>query len=127
MRQPQIFVTQAQKFEIPKEFVARFPDFLPSTGKNGRLCGQGETRGGAALLNATPPLFCQSLFHVGKDLFFLPGYLHLRKSQRIGRSLLRAFPEVAEKQNLPPLLRQGVDYLLEGDLSRAALNEILGG
>ena len=43
--------------EIPQEFVARFPDFLPLGGKNGRLCGQGEARRGAALSNATPRIY----------------------------------------------------------------------
>jgi len=47
--------------EIPKEFVARFPDFLPLGGKNGRLCGQGEARRGAALSNATPRYFYLAL------------------------------------------------------------------
>jgi len=44
-----------QNREIPKEFVARFPDFLPLGGKNGRLCGQGEARRGVALSNCPAP------------------------------------------------------------------------
>jgi hypothetical protein len=54
MQQPQIFAAKTQRFEISKKFAARFPDFLPGTGKNGRLSGQGKARGGGALPNATP-------------------------------------------------------------------------
>ena len=48
--------------EIPQEFVARFPDFLPHGGKNGRLSGQGEVRRGVALLNATPRVFVKKIY-----------------------------------------------------------------
>ena len=52
MQQPQIVAQQAQQFEIPKEYVARLPDFLSGSGKNGRFSGQGKARGGVAFPNA---------------------------------------------------------------------------
>ena len=61
--------------EIPKEFAARFPDFLPVSGKNDRLSGQGEARRGVALPNATPRfrLLKSQIILLNKNPFCTPG------------------------------------------------------
>ena len=68
MRQPQIVAQQAQQVEIPKEYVARLPDFLSGSGKNGRFSGQGKARLGVAFPNATPPVKCISQYQKSKEL-----------------------------------------------------------